>query len=93
MGDYTINEYVDVGCEQTTPNFLVFVMLHAVTNGKVCPGCGFSSNCKAKAKLGKPELGKPEGFTNRQLAEKFHCSKRQISKMRKAGTLEEPIKD
>jgi hypothetical protein len=80
----------------------VFFEIWTKTGGEPCEGCGHASGCKIK---GRPHPRSPavqvgsKGFerillsnTNAEIAKILDVTKRQVAKMRQAGTLEEALK-
>lgn len=85
-------KYRDAGCILLESiEGTAFMGLHQVTNGNVCKECTYKSSCAAKVAI---ERAKQQGTpitspakTNAELAKKLGVSKRQVAKMRAAGTL------
>jgi hypothetical protein len=80
----------------------VFFGIWTETGGEPCDGCGFASGCKIK---GHPRPRSPVvqvgskpferillSSTNAEIAKVLDVTKRQVAKMRQAGTLEEALK-
>lgn len=70
-----------------------FVGLYQETNNKICVGCAWEPGCVAKVTIKRAQQrGTPITTlhkTNAQLAKELNVSKRQVAKMRAAGTLTE----
>jgi hypothetical protein len=71
----------------------VFVSLYIHTGGYVCKGCFKEPYCKNTPKEVKKQGVKKPERTNAELADLMGTSKRQVSKMRKNGTLAEALKE
>ena len=88
----SVHDFNERTCELFTP-FQIFVGIHRKTNGDPCTtGCAMyrGGGCTGYKKLNlkKVKIVKSNLITNAEIAEKLNCSTRQVSKMRKNGTLE-----
>lgn len=88
---YKIEEFDPILCQLATP-WKIFVGLYHATNGNPCEtGCGYFNNGKCAGYLmlttSEAAFNKISRKTNAEIAEELNCSKRQVSKMRKAGLL------
>lgn len=93
----SIMDYEEQNCRlfhsmQTSYVFgITFQKLYKACNGNVCAECSYklTGNCGG---LGSNQLNNPAKIikcqkTNKELAKILNCSKRQIAKQRKEGTL------
>lgn len=89
-------------CEQYNTKPEIFIALWKHTKGDPCTtGCpwwgrgqclGYKRLIRAESQK-RPKQGLFKTYNNADLAEKLNVSKRQISKMRKAGTLNEMLEN
>lgn len=85
----------DDRCELRKNNEAIFVGIFNETGGAPCKGCGYESSCTLRKEIGKTKKklkfnDEPVKvkLTNAQIASKMdNITKRQVAKMRKAGTL------
>lgn len=88
----SLHDFLKSDCELLEPNRAVFIGLYNVTNGRPCDDCVIKTHCKARHDLETVNVKKRSGNTmehetNQRIAERIGVSKRQVSKMRKAGLL------
>ena len=89
-----LSDYDSESCKLRTP-FPLFIMIHNKTNGDPCTtGCAWfdNGNCEGYKNLQyriEPEIVKKSILTNKEIAKDLGCSKREVSRMRKNGILQE----
>ena len=88
----SLHEYLEVDCELQKQRRDVFIALYHVTNGRPCDDCAIRHNCKERHDLEIESIASQNNNTiqhetNAQIAERMGITKRQASKMRKAGLL------
>jgi len=85
-----VTDFNEKTCELFHP-YYIFRVIHEQTNGDPCTtGCvyfdeGGCSGYKNLKKASNPAL--PIYMTNAEIAAEMNCTPRQVSKMRKTGTL------
>lgn len=87
-------EDFDSDCEISQPSHIFYALFY-MTGGNIClSGCGFYNNgqCPCYKKLFKVKGPKLFVMTNKYIAELLNCSKREVSRMRKNGTLPDEYK-
>ena len=83
-------DFRKVDCKLWEGNVGIFFEIYKATNSNPCPGCAFERNCAGKKDLGRRDRlrsGISHKHTNGEIARKLNVSKRQVSKMKKKGTL------
>lgn len=93
MSKIEMTDYRKVDCQLWKDNPAIFMGLYKEVNGNVCDGCGFnlSNECKGYREIALIKNHQTAGLrkykTNAELAAELGVSKRQVSKMRKFGTI------
>ena len=77
-------------CELFNNSPMIFIGIYNLSSGKPCMGCAWESGCECKKNLNKSS-SKPKELkpTNAELGVRLGISGRQVSKLRKAGTLDD----
>lgn len=89
----SLDEFLEADCELQYPTLGIFIGIYHTTNGRPCDDCAMRHNCKERHDLEQIKAGsqvprkRVYTETNRQIADRLGISKRQVSKMRKAGEL------
>ena len=85
-----VQDFNELTCKLCKP-INTLIGLHNITNGDPCTtGCSYFNNgkCKGYINLSNTVKGiKSHRMTNSEIGIELNCSKRQISKMKKEGTL------
>lgn len=99
---HTLQWLIDNGCELQKPNIEILEGIYEISGGEPCKECNCKRTCPAWAEMeletsaakilvrtnaqeGIRAIGSPE--TNREIATRLGITKRQVSKMKVAGTL------